>query len=120
MGLILFSECGRSGSVIPKKSKVTASVPGMTAIQKMALKSFAQSNIKPVASKGPRKAPTVSNDWRNPKEAPRRCGGAISATNASRGAPRTPLPILSSKRAVKTSPLLEAKANRGLVRAPNA
>lgn len=40
---------------------------------------------------GPAKAPTVSSDWRSPKAAPRSSGGAMSATSASRRAPRDAL-----------------------------
>ena len=120
IGLLRFSVCSRSGSRMPNNSRATAINPGMTATQNTARKSLAQSSIKPTASSGPRNAPTVSSDWRRPKAAPRKCAGAMSATIASRGAPRTPFPTLSSKRAVSTSPALEAKANRGLVSAPSA
>ena len=45
-------------------------------------------------------------------------GRIMSAINASRGAPRMPLPTRSRKRAVKTHPTLVASANSGLERAP--
>ena len=91
---------------MPNIKSPTAINPGMTATQKMARKSLAQSSINPTAISGPRIAPTESSDCRKPKAAPRRCSGAMSATNASRGAPRTPLPTLSSRRAVRTRPEL--------------
>jgi hypothetical protein len=70
------------------------------------------------ASSGPRNAPTVSSDWRSPNAAPRRWGGVTSATSASRGAPRMPLPTRSRTRAVTTMPMLGAIANSGLLSAP--
>ncbi len=60
--------------------------------QNTAAKSSEYAHISPTASSGPRNAPTVSSDWRSPKAAPRKSGGAMSATSASRGAPRMPLP----------------------------
>ena len=92
--------------------------PGIIATQKIARKSFAHSTIKPIASSGPMKAPTVSSDWRNPNAAPRMPGGARSATSASRGAPRMPLPMRSISRAASTMPVVVAKANKGLDAAP--
>lgn len=67
------------------------SAAGITATQNTVRKSLAHNNISPMASKGPRKAPTVSSDCRSPKAAPRCSGGARSATSASRGAPRMAL-----------------------------
>ncbi len=63
---------------------------------------------------GPANAPTVSSDWRKPKAAPRTASGVRSAISASRGAPRMPLPMRSTKRAKKTSPAPVASANSGL------
>ncbi len=110
--------CG--GSCKPKPSSATASRPGITATQKTARKSSAQSSIRPLASSGPAKAPTVSSAWRKPKAAPRWAGGVMSATSASRGAPRMPLPMRSTKRAATTAPSPVARANTGLVKAPRA
>lgn len=95
------------------------SAAGITATQNTVRKSLAHNNISPMASKGPRKAPTVSSDCRSPKAAPRWSGGARSATSASRGAPRMPLPTRTSSRAVMTQPAVEASANSGLDSAPN-
>ena len=47
-------------------------------------------------------------------------GGAKSATKASRGAPRMPLPTRSAKRAPSTQPIDGAMAKNGLVKAPRA
>ncbi len=44
----------------------------------------------------------------------------MSATSASRGAPRTPFPTLSSKRAASTTPAVGAMAKSGFVSAPSA
>jgi hypothetical protein len=92
----------------------------MTATQNTARKSLAQASISPVASNGPAKAPTVSSDCRSPKAAPRMLGGVMSASNASRGAPRMPLPTRSMKRAATTVPTPVARANTGFVKAPIA
>lgn len=62
-------ECG-VGSRTPSTSSSTASRPGTTATQNTARKSPAHSHIRPTASSGPAKAPTVSSDWRRPKAAP--------------------------------------------------
>jgi hypothetical protein len=43
-----------------------------------------------------------------------------SATSASRGAPRIPLPTLSMTRALTTTPTVGAIAKSGLLNAPNA
>jgi hypothetical protein len=110
----------RSGSRTPTSSSSTASAPGIAATQKTARKSLAHSSISTVASRGPTKAPTVSSDWRRPNAAPRIDGGVRSATSASRGAPRMPLPIRSTKRAATTAPTPVASANTGLVAAPSA
>ena len=59
-------------------------------------------------------APTVSSDWRRPKAAPRIAAGVRSAMSASRGAPRMPLPMRSTKRAAKTSSGPVASAKSGL------
>ena len=75
------------------------------------------SHISPIASIGPMKAPAVSSDCRSPKAAPRRSGGAISATSASRGAPRMPLPTRSMKRAATSQPTVGASGKTGLVTA---
>ena len=45
--------------------------------------------------------------------------GVTSATSASRGAPRIPLPIRSTIRAVTTTPSVGAIANSGLLSAPS-
>jgi len=44
----------------------------------------------------------------------------MSATSASRGAPRTPLPMRSMKRAHNTVEIFGAIANNGLLTAPRA
>ena len=90
---------------------------GMTAIQSTARMLSAIVSMKSMASRGPMNAPTVSSDWRRPKQAPRRWAGAISPTRASRGAPRIPLPIRSMKRAASTSPIESASGKSGLVTA---
>ena len=76
----------------------------MTATQNTVGMLSAESHMTTIASSGPRKAPTVSSDWRRPKLAPRSSGGAMSATSASRGAPRMPLPTRSMKRAATSQP----------------
>jgi hypothetical protein len=107
----------RSGSRTPSTSSSTHSTAGMTATANTARKSLAHSSISPTASNGPMKAPAVSSDCRSPKAAPRCAGGAMSATSASRGAPRMPLPTRSSRRAATTMPAPVASANSGLVAA---
>ena len=66
---------------------------------------------------GPMKPPAVSSDLRNPMLAPRSSTGLRSATSASRGASRTPLPIRSTKRANSTQPTELARGKIGLLRA---
>ena len=56
---------------------------------------------------------------RRPNAAPRNAGGAMSATMASRGAPRMPLPTRSIKRAVSTKSTEAASANSGFEIAPS-
>ena len=119
-GLPEWARGAASGSRTPTISSSTASNPGITATQNTARKSLAHSSISAVASKGPTNAPTVSSDWRRPKAAPRTAGGVMSATSASRGAPRMPLPTRSMKRAATTTPAPLARANTGLVTAPRA
>ena len=75
------------------------------------------SHMRPIASSGPRNAPATSSDCRRPKEAPRSSGGARSAISASRGAPRMPLPMRSTKRAANTQPTVCASGNTGFVKA---
>ena len=89
----------------------------MTANQNTALKLSAVHHIRAMASRGPMKAPIVSSDWRNPKLAPRRSAGERSATSASRGAPRMPLPIRSTKRAATSQAMVGASGKTGLVKA---
>ena len=91
----------------------------MTATQNTARTSLAHNSISAIAIIGPRKAPTVSSDWRSPNAAPRIPAGARSATSASRGAPRMPLPTRSSSRAVTSRPTPPASANSGLDNAPS-
>ena len=81
----------------------------ITATQKTARKSFADSSIS-----------AVSSDCLRPKAAPRIEAGVMSASSASRGAPRMPLPTRSMKRAATTSPAPVASANSGLLSAPSA
>ncbi len=118
MGLVRRSWGARSGSCTPQASSATHSAAGTTAAQKTARMSLAHSSISSMASSGPRKAPTVSRDWRSPKAAPRASGGAMSATSASLGVPRMPLPTRSIMRAATTMPMPVASANIGLVSAP--
>jgi hypothetical protein len=73
--------------------------------------------IKPIAKAGPSAAPIVSSDWRSPNAAPLMPEGVRSATSASRGAPRIPLPMRSRKRATSTSPIEFASGNSGFVAA---
>jgi hypothetical protein len=70
-----------------------------------------------MASRGPAKAPIVSSAWRRPKAAPCSARGVRSATSASRGAPRMPLPTRSRNRAATTQPRVGARANIGLTSA---
>ena len=107
------------GSRTPHANTITANTAGNTATQNTARKSFCQSNIKPTAIKGPVNAPTVSKDWRKPKAAPRTSGSVMSATKASRGAPRMPLPTRSINRPATIQPIVGAIANNGLLKAPN-
>jgi len=46
-------------------------------------------------------------------------GGVTSATSASRGAPRIPLPMRSAKRAANTMAGAPARAKNGFDAAPN-
>ena len=89
----------------------------MTATQNTVVKSLAVNHIKAIAKSGPATAPTVSSDCLSPKLAPRNSGGLKSATNASRGAPRMPLPIRSMKRAANNQPTVDAKGKTGFVKA---
>ncbi len=108
---------GRAGSFTANRISPSAMKAGMTATQKTDWKSLAKAHISTMARSGPRKAPTVSSDWRRPKAAPRRPSGARSATSASRGAPRMPLPTRSMKRAVTTQPIEGASGKIGFVSA---
>jgi len=90
---------------------------GTTAIQNTVVKLSANTAIKTIAASGPSTAPTVSSDCLRPKAVPRRSAGVRSATSASRGAPRIPLPIRSTKRAAVSNVMLEASGNTGLVTA---
>ncbi len=89
----------------------------MTATQKTVRKFFAVSHIRPMATRGPRNAPTVSSDWRSPKLAPRNSWRRDVAISASRGASRMPLPMRSMKRAAITQPTDGASGKIGLVKA---
>ena len=108
---------GRSGSLTPKMITPTDRNAGSTAIQNTSVNWLAVSSMNNIASSGPRKAPTVSSDCRNPKLAPRSPDGVRSAMSASRGAPRMPLPSLSTKRAAVSQPTLGASGKIGLVSA---
>ena len=90
---------------------------GMTAIQNTVVKLLANIAMKMIAASGPSTAPTVSSDCRRPKAVPRKSAGVRSATSASRGAPRMPLPIRSTKRAAVSAAMLDASGNTGLVKA---
>jgi len=70
-----------------------------------------------MATSGPSTAPTVSSDWRRPKLAPRSSGAVRSAISASRGEPRIPLPMRSTRRAATSQPIVGASGNTGLVKA---
>lgn len=89
----------------------------MTAIQNTTTKLLAAHHMNAMASNGPRNAPIVSSDWRSPKLAPRNSGGLRSATRASRGAPRIPLPTRSMKRAAISHSTVDASGKIGLVNA---
>ena len=108
---------GRSGSLTPKMMTATDKNAGTTAIQNTSVNWLAVSSMNNIASSGPRNAPTVSSDWRNPKLAPRSSDGVRSAMSASRGAPRMPLPSRSTKRAAVSQPMLGASGKIGLVSA---
>ena len=86
---------------------------GMTAIQNTYVKLSASAAMNRMASSGPSTAPMVSSDWRRPKAVPRRSAGVRSATRASRGAPRMPLPTRSMKRAAVSQPMPVAKGKIG-------
>ena len=86
-------------SSTPNRTQTTASTAWITAIQNTIRISVAKIAIRLIASNGPAKAPRVLSDPRNPNARPRIPGGVMSATSASRGAPRNPLPIRSANRA---------------------
>ena len=113
-GLRAFSMGGRSGSSTPTTMSTTASIAGTTAIQNTVWKLLAKYHIAASASSGPPIPPTVSSAWRRPKLRPRAAGGVMSAINASRGAPRMPLPSRSAKRAPMIQPSVGASGNANL------
>ncbi|MCY1547996.1 hypothetical protein D9M68_840820 [compost metagenome] len=106
-----------SGSRTPTTIRPTETSAGSTANQSTRSISPASRLISRMASSGPRKAPTVSMAWRRPKLAPRISAGVISATRASLGAPRMPLPMRSSRRAKSTWSTEPARGNSGLLSA---
>ena len=61
-----------------------------------------------------------SSAWRKPNAAPRISGGVMSATRASRGESRIPLPIRSRKRAAKTATIDPANGKIGFVNSHRA
>ena len=107
----------RAGSSTPSASSATDAIPGRTAIQNTARTSLARIVISAIAASGPIRAPAVSRDCRRPYAAPRTSGGEQSATSASRGAPRMPLPMRSTNRAVKTQTAEVASGNSGFDKA---
>ena len=109
----------RAGSRTPSSSNATASSPGITATQNTARKSSAHNSMRPTASSGPRKRPPYRATGADQRRR-RGLGGVMSAIRASRGAPRTPLPTRSTRRAVEHQPTPDATANSGLVNAPKA
>jgi hypothetical protein len=104
-------------SCTPNSTSASAAKAGGTAAQNTSGMLSAVSHIKPIASAGPMNAPIVSSDWRKPNAAPRSPVGARSAISASRGAPRMPLPMRSTKRAVITHPTVPASGKTGLAKA---
>ena len=59
--------------------------------------------MRPIAASGASSAPTVSSACLRPNARPRISAGVSSASIASRGAPRMPLPIRSANRAAMTA-----------------
>ncbi len=76
--------------------------------------SLASQTIRPIAASGASSAPTVSSAWRRPKARPRISGGVSSAIIASRGAPRMPLPMRSTKRAAISASRTGREREQGL------
>jgi len=105
---------------MPSASSPTASTAGITASQNASRKSSDDASMISTASSGPVKAPIVSSACLSPNAAPRSGAGVTSATSASRGAPRIPLPIRSISRAPTTTPMPGASANSGFDSAPSA
>ena len=89
----------------------------MTAIQNTKRKSFSLLSMMRLASSGPEIEPIVNNARRKPKPAPRTREGSSSASSASRGASRRPLPNRSAKRATRTVVTSVASGNSGLTQA---
>jgi len=106
-----------AGSFTANTISANATKAGTTAIQNTRVKLFSVSAISPIAASGPMKAPAVSSDCRRPNAAPRTAGGVRSAISASRGAPRMPLPMRSTKRAATIQPNPVASGKTGLVKA---
>ncbi len=117
IGPLPASFVARSGSRTNSTSTATDTNAGITANQNTVRNWFAVIAISPIASSGPANAPIVSSVCRRPNAAPRISAGVRSAINASRGAPRIPLPMRSAKRAVKIQAMLGATANSGFVNA---
>ena len=116
---ILGAECSSltATSFAPMTSDKTAKNPGIilinTIVWKVDLESatvFAcASQTTKAAINKPIIAPALSIARLNPKASPRILSGVESATRASRGAVRTPLPMRSAQRTPATSPQLLAK-----------
>ena len=96
---------------------MTEAAAGIAASQNTVRNESAVAAISAIASSGPANAPTVSSVCRKPNAAPRIGAGVSSAINASRGAPRMPLPTRSMPRAANTQAGDGASANSGFVSA---
>jgi hypothetical protein len=99
-------------SFTAKTSTSTLAMAGSAASANTSRTSFrARSTAE--ASSGPTTAPAWSIARWKPNARPRSAGGVTSATRASRGAPRTPLPMRSATRTASTCQGAVASATSG-------
>jgi hypothetical protein len=91
----------------------TAAIPG-TAASRNTERSFSKTNLsRNAATSGPTSAPALSIERCRPKALPRFSGATMSASSASRGDVRIPLPTRSANRIASTCPQLVARPIRG-------
>ena len=119
---LAFGATCASGSRTINNKTIQAAMAGTTAHHNASRIPIAAPNTparSAIAVSGPNTPPSMSIDCRKPYAAPRWAGGVTSATSASRGAPRIPLPRRSRKRAANTSSAPLASGNIGRVRIAN-